>query len=172
MSLLQIIFMVRDNWTVKKVSKMGVRLTNSFRNQYSPENLSYFRCSRDLLENIEQHSKTLKAIFNVHSQTSSVSVFYQLISMMVLAEGKEFNDAHFDDVKLILGSAKDTESAQIPKDLEEISKLILKSGLKGEFCKIEPSSGMDWLEKRIPNAGALFKEFIHKNQHRALKEVG
>lgn len=165
------IYLVKDLWRPKKQSALGEKLTKSFKNQYSAENMNHFRNAEELLDNIEQNMKVMAEINDIHSSMSMVSTFFQLIMMTMISEGaKELTDDHFHDMKVILGSSKDTESADVPKKLELMAKSIVSAKKQKEFCEVDPSSGMAWLKENIPEVGVMFRDFIEKNSHRALKE--
>lgn len=157
--------------TNSRRSARGLALAKSFRNEYSPESLERFTNSAELLEDINNNLNHLREISRIHGIVSQVSVFSQLLNMMVMMEGAEdFTDDHLNDIALLLKCSKEVESAEIPKDLAEIGKKIIASGHSQEFSKIPPANGIAWLGENCREAHKLFTEFIAKNHHRALKE--
>lgn len=120
---------------------------------------------------MESQFPVMYTISDLHCAMSSVSTFSNLITMMILMEGqKEMTDDHHSDFRLICSSAKDTESAEVPKKLEEMAKGIFLSGKKDQFCTVNPDEGGKWLEKNLPEVSSIFVTFIEQNKHRGFKE--
>lgn len=71
----------------------------------------------------------------------------------------------------MLGSCKDIESAEIPKNIEEISNEIYLSGKWQEFINVPKKNAISWLQENCRVAYQKFNEFIKKNDHRGYKEV-
>ncbi|CAG9857640.1 unnamed protein product [Phyllotreta striolata] len=106
-----------------------------------------------------------------HSKTSAVSVFYQIIAMNVLLEGKtELTEEHLSDFAAILSSCEDVVSAEVPKYVEEVAGLIKRAGCEGRFLEIEANRGVDWLRENCRPAFDLLEEFLAKHGHRNLGE--
>lgn len=63
------------------------RLVKSFRNQYSDNNVTAFKTSRELFNDINNLLTHMKQVLNVHSKVSSVCVTLQIIILSILGEG-------------------------------------------------------------------------------------
>ncbi|XP_055693663.1 uncharacterized protein LOC129796030 [Lutzomyia longipalpis] len=152
-------------------SARGVSLTNSFRNEYSPESLERFSTASELYEDITKNMVQLYEMSGIHGIVSQVSVLSQVVLMMIMVEGAEsFTEDHFNDLAIVLKCSKEVESAEIPKSLAEIGRIIYTTGKAEEFHKIPPKDAIGWLERNCREAHKLFVEFIAKNHHRGLKE--
>lgn len=164
-------FVVKAAWNCKKNVKKATALAKSFNCQYSPQNLVYFRTAKDLFDNIESHSGLIYETSIIHCMTSAVSSFYNVVTMSILAGNKkQFTEDLNADSQLINSSAKNTESAEVPKKLEQMAKGIFLSGKKDQFCAVEPDLGPKWLEKNTPEVQVIFQHFIDHNKHRGYKE--
>lgn len=71
----------------------------------------------------------------------------------------------------MLSSCKEVESAEIPILLEDIARVIYKSGKHKEFSAVDSKDGIKWLQNNCREAHRLFENFLIKNCHRAFKEV-
>lgn len=165
------VFIVKAAWNCKKNVKKATALAKSFNCQYSPQNLVYFRTAKDLFDNIESHLPITYETSSIHCLTSAVSSFYNVVTMSILAGNKkQFTDYLNADSQLINSSAKNSESAEVPKKLEQMAKGIFLSGKKDLFCAVEPDHGPKWLEKNIPEVHIIFQQFLDQNKHRGYKE--
>lgn len=86
-----LIFFLQGIWTNKAKLKIAESF-NIFKNRFSKENLSEFKDYtasqfNSLIEFEVDDEDRLGLLFLAHGSISMVSVFYQLISMLVLAEG-------------------------------------------------------------------------------------
>lgn len=77
---------------------------------------------------------------------------------------------HYADFAVILSSCEDVISAEVPVYLEKIGKIIRDHFDGEEFCKLNASEGVDWINqhKQIKD---VFDEFLSKHGHRSLNEV-
>lgn len=158
-------------WNAKKMLKRSNAVAKSFNCQYSDQNCVHFETSKDVFMNIVSNLPLLAESCDLHCRTSSVSTFYTMIPMMIMAQGQtELSQDHHEDIRLICSSAKDTVSADVPKKLEILAKGIFVSGKKEQFCSIAPEDGPKWLEKNIPEMYSAFQSFIEVNKHRCYKE--
>ncbi|KAJ8956354.1 hypothetical protein NQ318_015092 [Aromia moschata] len=112
-----------------------------------------------------------KRFADFHTHTSSVSVFFQVVAMIVLcANSDELTTDHYSDYALLLSSCEDVVSAEIPVYLERIAKIIREEGYSEEFCTIKPEFGVTWLRAKCPEAHSVFHEFLQNHGHRSLGE--
>lgn len=78
---------------------------------------------------------------------------------------------HISDIASILSSCNDVISAEVPKYLEGIAKIIKEAEFTEIFSQIEPSEGANWLNNNCHKAYELLIEFLNKHGHRNLGEV-
>nr|CAH7719421.1 unnamed protein product [Callosobruchus chinensis] len=129
-----------------------------------PMNMMYRKITEALVD--------LETVATCHSTTSTVSVFYQVIVMNVLLEGKsELSTDHYVDFASILSSCEDVVSAEIPTHLMEISRIVQEHGLAEEFCRLQADKAMEWLEENCSDAHKELHNFLKKHGHRNLGEV-
>lgn len=77
---------------------------------------------------------------------------------------------HYADFAVILSSCEDVISAEVPVYLEKIGKMIRDHFDGEEFCKLNASEGVQWINqnKLIKD---VFNDFLSKHGHRSLNEV-
>lgn len=78
---------------------------------------------------------------------------------------------HYTDIANLLSSCENVVSADVPLQLEKISKRLIALKLHEEFSKVPSKDGIDWLQKHCPEVKKMFDEFIKTNGHRGLIEV-
>lgn len=79
---------------------------------------------------------------------------------------------HSIDIAVMLSSCKDIESADIPKQLYEITHEIRATNNAESFSSLDPCAGVKWLEENCESAHQLLQNFLAKHSHRTYKEVG
>lgn len=170
------------------------KLASTIKDRYSKHNISEFHGNtasqfHSFIEFEIDDEDRLGLIFSKHGKISMVSVFYQLISMLILAEGTtgkiyfqlvssrskcilrtELTNDHYADIGLMLGFIP-VESAEVPKMLKDIANDIYLHGKSDEFETISSNEGMEWLEMNCISAARLVNEFLRKHGHRSIKEV-
>lgn len=156
----------------KKYTVWSANISNRFSGNYSEDRLAKFSTSLELLNNIESNYKKIAECSICHYEVSLMTTFYQMVALRLLSEGLSINtDIVQEDVRLILSGINGTESGTVPKEMEDILRLILNSGLRDDFISLDKVSGRGWLNLNIPEAGRLFEKFIYKNRHRGVLEV-
>ncbi|KAJ6633279.1 putative phosphoenolpyruvate synthase, partial [Pseudolycoriella hygida] len=174
-NLQQIMEIVQAIWQNKEQMKIVELFSTSSKDRYSKHNLLEFKdytASQffNLIEFEIDDNDRLGLIFITHAKITMVSVFFQLISMLFLAEGAtELTAEHYADIAIMLGHIP-VESAEVPRMLKEIADDIYLHGKSDEFETVTPTAGMQWLELNCISAFRLTKEFLRKHGHRSLKE--
>ncbi|XP_056640414.1 uncharacterized phosphotransferase YvkC-like isoform X1 [Diorhabda sublineata] len=124
-----------------------------------------------IYKNINDSLINLGEVAVCHTKTSAVSVFYQIIAMNIMLEGKsDLTTEHISDFACILSSCEDVISAEIPKYLEDIAKIINQEEYSDEFLNLRPRDGVEFLKNHVNKAYYLFNEFMDKHGHRSLHE--
>ncbi|KAG4076423.1 hypothetical protein HA402_005866 [Bradysia odoriphaga] len=171
----QMLDVVKGIWKNKNTLQIVKNFGASSKDRYSKQNLSEFKdytaeAFNRVIEFEIDDEDHLGLIFGTHGSLSMVSVFYQLISMLFLAEGaEELTNEHYADIGLLLGYIP-VESAEVPRLLKEIANEIYLRGKSEEFETVAPLDGMQWLETHCVSAFRLTKDFLQKHGHRSLKE--
>lgn len=182
-------------WTNKAAIESLKRKMEKVLNRFSKENLINFKDHDAKMFNDEinleiEDPNRLELSAFVHTKTSQVSSFSQVIAMTMLAEGSAgmiasllildvklnifFTDVspdHCIDIGALLSSCNEIESAEVPDMLDQICNVIYISGLLNEFVSLQPNEGEEWLIQKCPKASNLFKHFVTRHAHRAIKEV-
>lgn len=71
----------------------------------------------------------------------------------------------------MLSSCENVVSANVPNQLDKISKRIVELQLHEEFIKVQSQEGVDWLSKHCADVKRMFDHFMDINGHRGLIEV-
>ncbi|KAI9559139.1 hypothetical protein GHT06_015928 [Daphnia sinensis] len=127
--------------------------------------------SQKLYDEICSQLPLLLEISNIHLQVSRAGTITQLISFIILLDGRnEWTPELYGEMAQLLSSISNIESADVPVALKQIAQAILKSEDAKEFCEHSLEIASVWLETDPGLPGGLFRSFIARHGHRGIKE--
>ncbi|XP_050499805.1 uncharacterized phosphotransferase YvkC isoform X1 [Diabrotica virgifera virgifera] len=163
-TLRTLLWSIKCAWQNHDINKRAQNLVKTLDFETASLQELYDKIDRALATNVEE-------IARCHSHTTGVSVFYQMLTMNIILEGKQdITDDHISDFALILSSCEDVISAEVPKYLEQIASTLKNADSKETFKNIYAPEGVTWLKNNCPVAYALYTEFMEKHGHRSRGE--
>ncbi|XP_072378304.1 rifampicin phosphotransferase-like [Diabrotica undecimpunctata] len=159
-----LLWSIKCAWQNHDVNKRAQNLVRTLDLKGSSLQEIYDKIDTALATNVEE-------IAICHSHTTGTSVFYQMLTMNILLEGKQdITDDHISDFALILSSCEDVISAEVPKYLEQIASTLKDTENKERFKNVDATEGVTWLKDNCPVAYELYTEFMKKHGHRSRGE--
>ncbi|XP_077516891.1 rifampicin phosphotransferase-like isoform X2 [Amblyomma americanum] len=98
------------------------------------------------------------------------SSLYNLIVLQVLGTANgELNMEVFCELsKILLGG--DVESAEVPRMIQELGATLRRSPDRQHFLDMSTEEASEWLSTAEDECGEMYREFIKRHGHRAVKE--
>ena len=154
-------------------AKESTSIMKTFRFYFSKEYLLDFESSLELIKDIEDNYWRLTECIRFFFKTYLVSCYFSSALMACVAKGYTVTSpVVLSDMRLLMGATSPSIPGQIPKVIEEIMRLILKSGKKREFCTLNKESNWRrWMKVNIPEANKIFGDLIKKHGHQGMNEV-
>ncbi|KAL7035897.1 hypothetical protein ACKWTF_008613 [Chironomus riparius] len=167
----QMKFMAYSMYTIDKYRKYPIKALEKMKIRLSEQSLLKYKTSSEILDLVIQEIKNYAIIIDAHMYVSSYSAIYNAFIFSVLTKGsKELTTEHQRDVTLILGTIGNVESANIPEMIQQLAESIKASGKENELLEVDNQSCPEWLETNDIESYNLFKKFMERHGHRALKE--
>lgn len=167
----QMKFFVYCLYTVDNYRKLPEKALENMKKRLSEQSLLKYKTSSEILDLILRETSNFDDVINGHMFVSSYSAIYNAFIFSVLTKGsKELTTEHQRDVTLILGSIGNIESANIPESIQKLAESIKAAGKENEFLEVDDQSCSEWLEINDTDTYNLFKKFMDRHGHRALKE--
>lgn len=164
-------FIIDSMFLMDGYRKNMVEALERMKLKLAEQNLLKYKTSSDVVDLIMRELDNFNIIIRGHMKASSFSAFSNALVFAVLTQGsKELTTDHQRDVTIILSSIGNIESANIPEMIRELAEAIKSSGKENAFLEINIDKSLEWLSLNAKDAYELFKKFMERHGHRALKE--
>ncbi|XP_060601185.1 putative phosphoenolpyruvate synthase isoform X3 [Ruditapes philippinarum] len=157
------------------VSNKKIKIADSW-----PEKLKTYTVGADcdtadnLYQAIDRQLPDYYEIWETTIHKSARSGTYGGIIMGIISGGKdEWTTENYSDVALLLSQCNNVYSAEVPKAMKEIARMMIKLGKEKEFLEKSDDESVLYLSSNEcpTEIQCLYKDFMARHGHRCIREA-